>query len=321
MKKIVITLLVIISIVSTVFLLTACADNSKTIGIIQFGNHESLNNCYEGIVKGLEEEGISAETGYKIDLQVSSFDASVSAAQAKSFANKNVALIGAIATPSALAAASAANGKIPVVYCAVSDPYAVELPDMANVTGSSDIMDFAGQIELIKGFIPDVDKIGVIYSTAESNSASQLQVMKAEAEKEGITVVDVSIGGANEIQTALNTLLATEGLDCIGNLTDNTVVGVLDTVLSSANAKGIPVFGSEIEQVKKGCIAAVSLDYVELGRLTGVMMAKIIKGEANASDMEFIKITESEKCYNKGVADALNISVPTNIEMRQVDAD
>lgn len=317
MKKIMIITILVVCITASAFLFTACQDNSKTIGIIQFGNHESLNNCYEGIVKGLDEAGFNEKNGYKIDLQVSSFDASISAAQAQSFANKNVSMVGAIATPSALAAAGAVKGKIPVVYCAVSDPVTVGLAEMDNVTGSSDLMDFEGQVALIKGFIPEVDKIGVIYCTGEPNSASQLASLTAEANKENIEIVSVSIGAGNEILSALNSLLATDGLDCISNLTDNTVVGLLDTVLEEANKANIPVFGSEIEQVKLGCIAGVSLDYVELGRLTGLMMAKIINGEAIVKG-DFITVSDSEKVYNSEVASKFGLSVPENLEVRKV---
>lgn len=317
MKKIMIITILVVCITASAFLFTACQDNSKTIGIIQFGNHESLNNCYEGIVKGLDEAGFNEKNGYKIDLQVSSFDASISAAQAQSFANKNVSMVGAIATPSALAAAGAVKGKIPVVYCAVSDPVTVGLAEMDNVTGSSDLMDFEGQVALIKGFIPEVDKIGVIYCTGEPNSASQLASLTTEASKENIEIVSVSIGAGNEILSALNSLLATDGLDCISNLTDNTVVGLLDTVLEEANKANIPVFGSEIEQVKLGCIAGVSLDYVELGRLTGLMMAKIINGEAIVKG-DFITVSDSEKVYNSEVASKFGLSVPENLEVRKV---
>lgn len=317
MKKIMIITILVVCITASAFLFTACQDNSKTIGIIQFGNHESLNNCYEGIVKGLDEAGFNEKNGYKIDLQVSSFDASISAAQAQSFANKNVSMVGAIATPSALAAAGAVKGKIPVVYCAVSDPVTAGLAEMDNVTGSSDLMDFEGQVALIKGFIPEVDKIGVIYCTGEPNSASQLASLTTEASKENIEIVSVSIGAGNEILSALNSLLATDGLDCISNLTDNTVVGLLDTVLEEANKANIPVFGSEIEQVKLGCIAGVSLDYVELGRLTGLMMAKIINGEAIVKG-DFITVSDSEKVYNSEVASKFGLSVPENLEVRKV---
>ena len=48
-------------------------------------------------------------------------------------------------------------------------------------------------------------------------------------------------------------------VDCISNLTDNTVVSALQTVLAAANDAKIPVFGSEVEQVKNGCVAAVGI--------------------------------------------------------------
>ena len=117
----------------------------KTIGIIQFGSHASLNNCYDGIMKGLEENGITEEE-YNIEYVNSNFDASVSQTQANNFVNKNAAVIIAIATPSAVAAANAAeeNG-VPVVYCAVTDATVME--NYSNVTGSSDIPNFEKQLD------------------------------------------------------------------------------------------------------------------------------------------------------------------------------
>ncbi|MFA6867106.1 MAG: ABC transporter substrate-binding protein [Clostridia bacterium] len=298
--------------------LTSCENNDKTITIIKFGNHPSLNNCYDGILLGLKEGGIDLEE-YTVDLQDSNFDSSVSASQAANAVNKKVGMVGAIATPSAMAAASAAKGKIPVVYCAVSDPVAAGLTgeDAQNVCGSSDILDFEGQIDLIKAFIPDVDSIGVLYCTAEANSISQLATLKTVAATYDIEIKEVSVTNANEIPTATDTLLAKD-IDCITNLTDNTIVGALDVIIEKTNAKNIPVFGSEIEQVKKGCLASASLDYVELGRATGRMMADIILGKTTA-DGNFIKIKDSFKCYNSVVATALEITVP-DIIMTDVEA-
>lgn len=151
MKKIIAIVLVICL---TLALFAGCGDSTKTIGIIKFGNHNSLNDCLAGLEKGLKEGGIDIGGEYKLEVLDSNFDPSVSATQANSLKNKNVAVIGAIASPSAFAAASAAKGKIPVVYCAVSDPTA--LLKMENVAGSCDILDFEGQLELIKAFVPNV---------------------------------------------------------------------------------------------------------------------------------------------------------------------
>ena len=72
-------------------------------------------------------------------------------------------------------------------------------------------------------------------------------------------------------------------VDCISNLTDNTVVSSLPTLLDAAKKAGIPVFGSEIEQVKNGCVATEGLDYVALGKQTGEMAAKVLAGEDRKS--------------------------------------
>lgn len=290
-------------------------DYSKTIGIIQFGTHPSLNNCYDGIVAGLEESGIDLDE-YTIDRQNSNFDSSVSAAQANTFADKNVAIIGAIATSSALAAASAVNGEIPVIYTAISDPVSAGLTEMDNVAGSSDLFDFDNQLKLIRSFLPDADKIGVIYCTAEDNSLSQIATLTDLAPDYGFEIEAVSITLTNEIPTAVDTLI-NKGVDCFCNLTDNTVVGSLDLILEKTNAAGIPIFGSEVTQVESGCIASASLDYYELGRKTGLYMAEILKGK-EVEKGYVITLSESYLCYNSKTASALGISVPSDLDMSDV---
>ena len=81
----------------------------------------------------------------------------------------------------------------------------------------------------------------------------------------------------------------------------------------AAGKKGIPVFGSEIEQVKVGCLASVGLDYIELGKQTGRMAAKVLKGEAKASEMNF-EIIEGGSFYgNTAVAENLGIQLPDSL--------
>lgn len=313
LRKFIVILLVLGSLV-----LIACKSKKEVIGIIQFGEHDSLNDCYNGIVQGLKEELGSDFDKYKIELQNSNFDASTSAAQANTFVSKNVKIIGAIATPSAMAAAASAKGSIPVVYCAVSDPASAGLTTLDNVTGSSDKLDFDGQLELIKKFIPDVKRIGVLYTLGEANSISQIRTLTEKANKLGIEIITQTITNASEIPTATDTLLQKD-IDCITNLTDNTVVGALDIIISKTNQAKIPVFGSEIDQVKNGCLASASLDYVALGKETGKLMAKIIKGEVKASDEVSISVEDSFDCYSARVATLLGITLPDLTNITNVD--
>ena len=103
-------------------------------------------------------------------------------------------------------------------------------------------------------------------------------------------------------------------VDCLTNLTDNTIVNSLAVVLDKANAKGIPVFGSEVEQVKLGCAAAANIDYYKLGIMTGQMAAKVLNGE-DITTIPYEVITDNELVVNSEVLAKYNIVVPEGMEV------
>lgn len=233
-------------------------------------------------------------------------------------------LICAIATPSAQAAYnSAMDSEIPVVYTAVTDPVAAKIAKddgtaVGNVTGTSDELPIKAQLEMIREMMPDAKKIGILYTTSEANSVSALAKYDDLAGDYGFEIVEKGISQTADISLAADELLGE--VDCLTNLTDNTVVASLATILDKANAKKIPVFGSEIEQVKIGCLAAEGLDYVALGKQTGKMAAKILKGEKKASDMQFETITEPGFYVNNEVAKNLGITVPEDLQDKAVES-
>lgn len=295
------------------------SDTSKkqTIGIIQFGSHASLNNCYDGIIKGLKDNSIN-EDDYNIEYVNSNFDASVSQTQANNLVNKKAAVIIAIATPSAVAAANAAaDNGVPVVYCAITDATVME--NYENVTGSSDIPNFEKQLEVVTGFMNKTAlKIGVLYSTEESSSPVQVESLKEAAKSyEGMEILASAVADINTIDAKTNELIG-RGVDCFVNLLDNTVVGKLETnILPITNEKKIPVFGSEIEQVKVGCAASASIDYIDVGASAGKAAAEILGGKS-ASDIPVAYITEPTNYYNSKVCAALGLTVPTTVTAEDV---
>ena len=105
-------------------------------------------------------------------------------------------------------------------------------------------------------------------------------------------------------------------VDAITNLTDNNVVDNMSVVMEQANAAGIPVYGSEIEQVRKGCIAAASLDYVALGNTTGEMAVRVLNGESAAA-MPVITVADSEMVVNTDVLNTMSITLPASLENAQ----
>ena len=307
----------------TASLLAGCSSSSEsgsgdeasyTIGIEQFAEHGSLDNCREGFLEGLAEEGIEEGVNLNVEYKNAASDMSTDAQIASTFVADKVDLICAIATPSAQSAFNAAmDSDIPVVYTAVNDPIGAELADedgmpTGNATGTSDSLPVEAQLKMIREILPDAETIGILYTTSEKNSEATIAQYEELAGNYGFTLETAGITATADISLATDGLL--EKVDCLTNLTDNTVVSSLPTILEKANEKNIPVFGSEIEQVKIGCLAAEGLDYVELGKKTGKMAAQILKGEAEASKMPFETIEGSNRYLNTEVAENLGIEIP-----------
>ena len=281
------------------------------IGVIQYMSHPSLDNCYSGIKQALDESGLNIT----VDYQVGSSNSADS--DCTSFASNMVSqgydMIIAIATPAAQAAfAETADTDIPVVFSAVSDPEGAELVDTnenpgSNCTGTSDVLDLSAQVDMIQTMQPDVDTIGILYTSSEANSISNLARFQEICDERNITVDAVAVQTATDIPSAAEDLASR--VDCINNFTDNNVVNNLDVVLSAAANHNIPVYGSEEEQVKNGCLASVSIDYVSLGKTTGEMAVEILNG-ADASTMAVQTITDASPVINTDVLTSLGLELP-----------
>lgn len=320
-KKILAVLLSVLMIAVALVACSAAENNGSTdssdkkVAILQYMPHSSLDNCTQGVKNALDEAGIA------YDVQIGSSGSAN--ADCQSYAEQMVAggydLIIAVATPAALCAYSAvqnASSDIPVIFCAVSDPVAAGLIQSMdtpgnNCTGTSDAFDIAGQVKLIKQLQPELKTLGVIYTTSEANSLSQLETLKAECSAAGIELVAQGITEVSELASVSATLVPQ--VDAITNLTDNNVVDNMSVVLEQADAQGIPVYGSEIEQVKKGCIASASIDYVALGEKTGQMAVDVLNG-ASAASYPAVSVTDSFLVINSDITTKLNIAIPEELK-------
>ena len=323
------TLALLMSAVLGASALAGCSDSKSStgektykIGVTQISDHPSLDNCRNGFIEGLKEEGYVEGQNLDIDFQ-SAQDVPANASQiAQNFASTGKDLVCGIATPSAQALYTACYEKnIPVIFNAVSDPVAAKLAvspteAMDGITGVSDALPVEDQLKLIRAVLPEAKKIGILYTTSEANSVSTLETYKELAPQYGFEIVESGVGQKSEIPQAADILLSK--VDCVSNMTDNAVVASLSVLLEKANAAKIPVFGSEEEQVKNGCIASAGLDYFNLGIQAGKMAARVLGGE-KVSDIPYETLKESKLTVNSGVASALGITLPEEVVSKADD--
>lgn len=287
------------------------------IGLTQYAPHGSLDNIRDGFIFGLEELGY--EDGKNIDLDITNADGKGENAAmiAQNYVAKKVDLITAIATPSAMAAHSAAEeSEIPILFSAVSDPVDAKLVDSLEAnnrgaTGTADALPLEEQMQMIRAFMPEAKKIGILYTTSEVNSQSHLKIFQDLAPNYGFEIVAIGVNVPSDIPLAIDSLLAQ--VDCVNNFTDNNVVNNLGILIEKASEKNIPVFGSEEEQVRKGCVAAENIDYFELGRITAQMAVEILEG-ASVNDLPVRIISDSTPVANKEAMEALGLELPQGYE-------
>lgn len=177
-----------------------------------------------------------------------------------------------------------------------------------NVSGTSDLAPLTEQADMILELLPETKTVGLLYCSAEPNSEYQVQVVEEYLTGKGITCTRYSFSDSNDV-AAVTTKAAADS-DVIYIPTDNTAASCTEAISAVALPAGVPIVAGE-EGICKGCgVATLSIDYYELGRTTGQMAVKILKGEANVSEMPIEYYPNPVKKYNADIASKLNVTIP-----------
>ncbi|MBP1932878.1 ABC transporter substrate-binding protein [Ammoniphilus resinae] len=293
---------------------TSQEQKQLTIGITQIVEHASLDAAKKGFIDYLNENGYKEGEQVKYDFQSAQGDMNTATSIAQKFVGDKVDMILAIATPTAQAAAQATK-DIPILITAVTDPVVTKIVSSmekpgANVTGTSDMNPIKEQLELVKKINPDAKKVGVVYNSGEANSVVQIEIAKQAAPELGLELEERAITNSSEVKQAAESF---SGIDAIYVPTDNAVVSALDTVLMVAEKQKIPVIAAEGDSVKNGALITYGIDYYELGKQTGQMAVKILKGEANPADMPIETQKDLQLIVNKKAAERFGVTLPQEL--------
>jgi len=325
MKKTSKVIALLVALTLAVGLFSACvADNGATgtngsadttdvfqIGILQLVEHPALDAAREGFIAALNEAGIE----FEYDFQNAQGDIQVVNTIAQRFVGNNVDLVLAIATPS-VQAMHAATEDIPIVGTAITSyeragvVYSNEAPG-GNVTGASDMNPIEEQINMIFEFLPDVETLGIVYSTNEANSVYQAEIARGVAEGLGLNVVEGTVTTTGDVQQ--NMLSIANQVDAIFIPTDNTHADAMEIVGSVSIETGVPVFPGEENMAMIGGVATLSVNYFELGKQSGQMAVQILRDGADPATMPIQFAQTLNYVINGFMVEELGIIVPARL--------
>ncbi|NEJ12104.1 ABC transporter substrate-binding protein [Rhizobium leguminosarum] len=296
--------------------LPAKADD-VTVAVTAIVEHPALDAARKGVLDALTAAGYKKGENLKFVFESAQGNPATAAQIARQFAGDEPNVIVPISTPSAQAVVSSTR-DIPVVFTAVSDPLGAQLVKNmdkpgGNVTGLSDMSPVAEHIALIKEILPDVKTIGYLYNSGEANSVSLLAVLKAEAEKAGLKVVESAATKSAEVQGAARALVGRA--DAIYIPTDNTIISALEGAVAVAEESKLPLFTADTDSVSRGSIAALGFNYYDVGKQTGEIVVRVLKGE-NPGDIAVKAAAGSDLVVNKAAAEKMGVTLPQSVLSR-----
>ena len=293
-----------------VLIAPAEAAETKSVAITQIVEHPALDACRKGVEDELKAQGIEVTWTY----ESAQGNPGTAAQIARKFVGQAPAAIVAISTPSAQTVV-AATKDIPVIFTAVTDPVGAKLvadpkKPGGNVTGMSDLSPIAKHLDLIARITPKAKRIGVISNPGEANSVTLVGLLKEHAPARGMTIVEAAAPRSNDVLAAARSLVGK--VDAIYVPTDNTVVSALEGVIKTGMENKLPVYAGDTDSVPRGAIAALGFNYYDVGRQTGTILARVLKGE-KPGDIAVQGVEKTELAVNPKSAEAMGVTIPADV--------
>ena len=296
---------------------SASSDSGKVykIGICQQLEHEALDQATQGFEDACEEK--FGKDNVTFDLQNGQGEQANCATITNSFVADNVDLILANAT-TALQCAAAATDSIPILGTSITDyATALDISDWngstgMNISGTSDLAPIDQQEDMLVELVPDVKTVGILYCSAEPNSAYQAKLFEDALKEDGIEYKEYTAADSNEIQSV--TTSAISECDALYIPTDNTMASNTEIINNICLPAKVPVVAGE-QGICAGCgIATLSISYYDIGYKAGEMAYDILENGKDISTMEIETAPNVTKMYNPTICEELGIEVPDEYE-------
>ncbi len=284
------------------------------IGLLQFEENPWLDEIREAFMGRLEEWAYN-EDQVSIDYQNAGGDSAKAGEICSKFAEGEADLIVAISTDGAKAAAEKAEkAGIPVLFAAVSDPKDLGVENLqapeGNLTGVQDVSSAARAIELALQINPGLKTLGLLYDPASANAASDVKAIKSFCEEKEIKLEESAVHNAGEVPAAVLSLL--EKSDAIYTPAGGAVAGAASAVSEAAVKAKKPWYAGTDYLAQGGALAAVSVDYAELGRKTADMAIELMAGK-QVSQVPVAVFDTFGTYLNQTTLDALGLQIPDEI--------
>lgn len=296
----------------------------QTVAVNQYVTHPILDAVFEGM-----KERLAQEQGIDIIVKNSNADAMTCRQINEQFVRQGPAVIVALGTPAAQSAVQVANGRIPVVFGAITDPVGAKLADSleqpgGNKTGTTNRWPFSDQVRLIKQLMPQVKTVGVVVNPGEDNCNAGLEVFRTVTKEQGLTLIEIPATNSAEVKAATEVLVS-KNVDVILISPSNVLFSALDSMISTAKSAGIPVIGGDESAVQRGSVATYGFSNKDVGVATAEIVLEVLKmerGRRGGRDVGSIPVARPKQnslFVNPEALQRANITIPAELQAQLIE--
>jgi putative ABC transport system substrate-binding protein len=282
------------------------------VAVGQIVEHHALDTLRTSLKDALKDQGFVEGDNFTWTYENAQGNPTTAVQISHKLVSLQPSVIVTLSTPMTQAVASATT-TIPIVFGAVSDPASAKLTGSPNITGLTDFVPPEKPLELVRSILPQIKTLGLIFNSGEANSQKQVEGIKAACEKMGIKVVEATVSKTSDVASVAKTLIGR--VDAIFLPTDNTVISGLESILKIAHGNKTPVFGSDVDIVRRGAVAAYGVNWRDSGIALAHIVGRILKGEPIAS----IPIQNPDKFMlhvNPKAAQKMGLEIPEEVQKK-----
>jgi putative tryptophan/tyrosine transport system substrate-binding protein len=289
-----------------------------TIGYLQLLESPTNADVRRGFMKALEDKGFKDGLNIRVKIGNAMNDISQVQRLAQEFVMEPVDVLVAVSTPS-LQTALISTQTIPIVFTSVANPYLTRAgispaEHLPNVTGVASTGPIRQALVFMKEVLPNVKRIGTLWTPSERNSEYYLELARAAAWDLDLEIIAVPVANSSEVLLAAQ-VLVNKKIDAIYQISDNTINASFEALGKVAEENRVPLFGGFLLATRSGACAALGLDFFDMGFKTGEVVIRIKNGEKPVT-IPFQSMTSVKLSLNLPAAERQGVAFPAGIQDR-----
>lgn len=315
LRRLLLPLLLVAASTSAVSGCDQAPEPKQTVVILTPLPFDILDESISGIREGLAKSGYGPE---RLDVRVvnASGQMQMLSGYAREIVGQHPDVVVPVSTPATQAVVAAAPPSQNVVFSTVTNPEAANVrADAPNVTGVSDVVNYEANIRLVRELFPAARRIGTIYNPGDDAAVYGLRQLQSFSAAQGLQLRAVPATNSNEAVIAAGSLANEVDVILIGS--DSNAAAAMPGIVQAALAKHVPVLASDAGSVRNGALAAVSVDYRQLGRAGAALIVQVLRSGSPAGRVQRVAFVGNSLIANQATARALGYSFPQTFLARR----